>query len=360
MTEERSCVFCQPESRTSSISSFLWSLEGAIMERIRREGFTLVELLVVIAIIGILIALLLPAVQAAREAARRSQCTNNLKQIGVALHNYSDSHKRFPMGNLLPAGQGQFGNPQWPHLLYYLLPFVEQQPLYVSLQRAQAYTLPPWMIQQGTDAYNSWPTTITGLSAYLCPSDGMGGATAPDPNAPAIPLYKTNYLPFFSGLREEHMMQEFEKSPAFDYKMQTAFGMSRGASFADIRDGTSNTVIVAEFLTGVPGNTARGWPWTNRAGAQMIFAFTTPNSKLNDDSIPYNGFCQPQYNLPDLNLPCYAQWGLSNTATSRSRHPGGVNGLKADGSVHFYSDSIDLAAWQSLVWMQDGKSVNVD
>jgi prepilin-type N-terminal cleavage/methylation domain-containing protein/prepilin-type processing-associated H-X9-DG protein len=333
------------------------------MGRIRREGFTLVELLVVIAIIGILIALLLPAVQAAREAARRSQCTNNLKQIGVALHNYADSYKRFPMGNLAdtahlsPSGPGgQYTGPQWPHTLYFILPYVEQQPLFKLLQTAQLAT----PASAPYEAPAVWPTNIPSVSGYLCPSDGMGESLT---TICGFPLYKVNYLPFYSGTCESHAVLEFNKSASYDPTLTAAFGISRGASFADIRDGTSNTVIFSEYLTGVPGNYARGWPWTCRTGSQFIFAGQTPNSTIADILINVDGFCSGQYNLPEQNLPCTGvAWNdQTATAAARSRHPGGVNGLKADGSVHFYSNSIDRDnVWRPLVWMQDGKAVNVD
>lgn len=322
------------------------------------RGFTLVELLVVIAIIGILIALLLPAVQAAREAARRSQCTNNLKQIGVALHNYADVHKRFPMGTL--SGSGRFSFPQWPHVLYFLLPYVEQQPLYQGLQKAQSYPNNfPWTVASSGAAYDSWPKEITGVSTYICPSDGRGGAVAPDGTNPLFPLYKSNYEPFYSGTTEQASLDEYFQVAGFDRTVQAAFGMNRGASFAELCDGSSNTVIFSEYLTGIPTSVAWAWPWTCRTGSQFILAASSPNSKSPDRNINYTGFCTPEI---ANSLPCTPNGnlgGAENHASARSRHPGGVNGLKGDGSVHFYSDSIDLInVWRPLVWIQDGKVVS--
>ena len=156
----------------------------------RRKGFTLIELLVVIAIIAILIALLLPAVQQAREAARRTTCKNNLKQLGLALHNYHDTHSIFP-----PGATG-FVIPEWKYLLHHIMPFVDQTAYYNTIMVNPA--LPnPWAA--------AWPASVQGVAipGFLCPSDGMGGAIAAGPSlANLSQVAKSNYLGIFSGLND--------------------------------------------------------------------------------------------------------------------------------------------------------------
>lgn len=330
------------------------------MRGVNKHGFTLVELLVVIAIIGILIALLLPAVQAAREAARRSQCTNNLKQIGLALHNYHDTHRRFPMGTLVGASRFDPSGPEWPHVLYFLLPFVEQRPLYDQLAIAQAYGGQPYHVMPSSPGYDAWPKNLTGISGFLCPSDGRGGPTMAEHlnMAYAFPLYRTNYQPFFPGLNEGDADDDFANATAGS-PWRTVFGINRGANFAEITDGSSNTLVFSEYLTGA-GNDLRGYPWSARTGCQFIFARITPNSSAYDILLEYDKFCNDQTNQPSANLPCTPSPATetNHSAGARSRHPGGVNSLKADGSVHFYSDSIDLNVWRWLAWMQDGEVIN--
>jgi hypothetical protein len=256
----------------------------------------------------------------------------------------------------------RFGWPQWPHTLYFLLPYIEQQPLYQGFQKVQTMSGNfPWTVPSSGAAYDAWPKGITGITTYLCPSDGRGGAVAPDGGNPIIPLYKSNYEPFFSGTTEQSMIDEFNKVPSFDYSTQAAFGVNRGASFAEMLDGSSNTVIISEYLTGIPTSNAWAWPWTARTGSQFILATSSPNSKSFDFSINYTGFCTPEI---ANTLPCTPNGDLgggSNYTSARSKHPGGVNGLKGDGSVHFYSDSIDLInVWRPLIWMQDSKTVSGD
>jgi prepilin-type N-terminal cleavage/methylation domain-containing protein len=319
------------------------------------HGFTLVELLAVIAIIGILIALLLPAVQAAREAARRMQCANNLKQIGLALHNYHDAHKQFPIGSLC-AGGAQFGHPEWPNVLFYLLPYAEQNSLYQGMAPMIASTQRPWY----SGAASAWPAAVRdkAVATYLCPSDGQGGQTkaftngvsGADPNG--VKLFLSNYLVFFSGLTDGDGWTDAAAHPS----QVAVFGINRGARIADILDGTSNTLAMSEYLIG--REDARGYPWTVRSGALIVHVDRSPNSSVPDSLANANCFCSdPAANQPQKNLPCVAGADSTNTAAARSRHPGGVHGLRCDGSVHFFSDSMDLNAWRWLGWMADGNVV---
>lgn len=327
----------------------------------KSNGFTLVELLVVIAIIGILIALLLPAVQAAREAARRITCAANLKQIGVALHNYHAAHQSFPYGALCQGGN-RFGQPEWPTIHTYILPFIEQQELHEGFRLALetwsgGRQLRPWYIDQAS----AWPGVVIGhaVATYLCPSDGLGGETkgATDTGMDgSVILFTTNYLGLFSGVNDGEAWAESEGS-AFDASHKAAFGINRGAKISDITDGSSNTLAMVEYLTGTP-NDVRGYPYTNRAGSKFIYTSRTPNTTAPDMLLDNKVFCTPENNLPDQNLPCVATAAeTSNTAAARSRHPGGVHGLLCDGSVNFYTDEINANTWQALGWMADGQTL---
>ena len=310
--------------------------------RSRRTGFTLIELLVVIAIIAVLIALLLPAVQQAREAARRTQCKNNLKQIGLALHNYHDSFLTFPPGTI--NATTTFTYPEWPYFLHHLYPYIDQAPLYTAMN---GLMLPqPW-INPG-----AWPAAVKGkgLSALLCPSDGKGGMTKAGPVGVDLPI--SNYLGIFTGLNDGEAQADVAARRA-------SFGLNRGSRIRDLSDGTSNTMMVAEYLTGTPTD-IRGMFYTNRATAQYLHVTNTPNSAAPDNMYDFTGFCTPQatYNLPQQNLPCVPDAnGNNNYATSRSRHTGGVQVLLGDGAVRFVSENISLDTWRWLGWISDGNTI---
>jgi prepilin-type N-terminal cleavage/methylation domain-containing protein/prepilin-type processing-associated H-X9-DG protein len=326
-----------------------------------KSGFTLVELLVVIAIIGILIALLLPAVQAAREAARRMQCSNNLKQIGLGMHNYHSALNTFPLGAL--GEGGPMGNPEWPYLLYFLLPYVEQKALCDGMATAQKTNVRPWH----SNAPSVWPAEVRdrSVATYLCPSDGMGGLCKSSPNfnpnespSTAVNLFVSNYLGLFSGLADGDTWNEAQHSSAFDSRQTTVFGINRGSKIGDITDGTSNTVAVAEYLTGKPTD-HRGFTYTHRAGCQFLHVQLTPNTSVPDNLLDHPKFCQGGLNsFPNLNLPCVPGAGSVNTAAARSRHPGGVHGLLCDGSVRFFAETIDVATWRNLAWISDGQVIS--
>jgi len=312
-----------------------------------RRGFTLVELLVVIAIIGILIALLLPAVQAAREAARRAQCTNNLKQLGLALHNFHDTYKEFPTASHQPLLRepGYVGNPwdgwtngrdRWSYLTV-LLPFLEQQPLYDEFLSNHVGQTRPW---HNTSFANARIATI------LCPSDpGSKGGTNRGPTS-----YHAN---------------------RGDYWLDWDWGECRGVfgrggrtviNMALVKDGTSNTIAIAECKIGVQGSKrvtegfARDVSGANNGAPPSLCLACIDSSnpqyyscnvetgdwqigwRWADSRTPYTTF---HTMLPPNSASCGRRaesWAL---VTASSYHPGGVNVLLCDGSVRFISETID-------------------
>jgi len=308
----------------------------------RHEAFTLVELLVVIAIIGILIALLLPAVQAAREAARRSQCTNNLKQIGLALHMHHDQKRHFPPGH--------FWNPQWPNSadygteacwIAYILPFIEQKALYDQID---------WNYGFGSAAsppnYRNLTVTRQVLPAFVCPSNRMvRGMTFNGLEAYARGSYVANNG--IGPMRESNLanlpvVRPVPGTTAMSPYTAGVFYLNSNMNMASITDGTTNTVLASEIRLAA-GNDFRGV--MHYPEGPLYHHNYTPNSLVPDDI--RSSFC-----VTEPEAPCrgaFAGWNpRALTMTARSYHPGGVNAVLGDGSVRFVSETIVLKTWQAL------------
>lgn len=327
-----------------------------------KAAFTLVELLVVITIIGILIALLLPAVQAARESARRSQCSNNLKQIGLALMNFESEHGTFPPGMMSTQRfpDGYVNGYEWTYFLHLILPYIEMK----------AYADSIGSPQFKTDLYNnnaSWKA-VDGvpLTVYLCPSDSL--ADNQFFLATTYRYSKTNYLGMFSGLNDAdgaysatNSMLTTTASQLVATKRRAVFRYGSGTPIAEITDGTSNTIAVAEYLKGLQQDDSRGVFISHRAGLQTLFVTLGPNSTAADNL--YFGWCPNKgvANDASSNLPCTPGSDDENYASPRSRHPGGVNVVYCDGSVHFIGNNVDVTnVWQPLGWIADSKAVSAD
>ncbi len=321
----------------------------------KRKAFTLIELLVVIAIISLLIALLLPAVQSSRAAARRTWCRNNLKQLGIALHNYHDLANRFPPGSINtydPVSGTAYGKPPRSTYIVFLLPFIEQNNLYDKID-FDVTSLSPPLLWFG----NNVEVTSTPIPMLRCPDDSRGGLTKTcglvdnDPDFHAE-HFLSNYMAFFSGL-------DVSTIDTKDTRIMSAFGVNRGARIADFLDGTSNTMLMGEYLTGTHED-YRGFIWSDKAGGSQIWTELPPNSNLPDrlsPSVPPPPFATKKwcFNAPEYNLPCIdgvsetmGLAALDHTAASRSLHTGGVYILMADGAVRFASDNISLVEWRGL------------
>ena len=284
-----------------------------------RSGFTLVELLVVIAIIGILIALLLPAVQAAREAARRSQCSNNLKQLALAMHNYHDSFKSLPPGYANAVGHGNdYALWGWGTMI---LPFVEQEPLHGQLNVTTAQ-LPDDVVTPALLAVMQQP-----ISAYRCPSDV---APKTNPGRP-FPYDGTNELAV-SNYVGNHRSRGSGRG---DNRARGGlFFEDSDRTFCDLRDGTSHTIMLGE----------RRWEFKDTVGAfglaraAVIFGVNRRNNGNTGRA------CQVADGGPRIN---YNYDQTTNLAPARARraysseHPGGAEFALADGSVRFISETID-------------------
>ncbi len=227
----------------------------------RRKAFTLIELLVVIAIIAILIALLLPAVQKVREAANRMSCSNNLKQIGLALHGYHDAYGRLPAAVLIPyAIEGQDAltngarNPFGPNWAVYLLPFIEQENLY---NQANPASYPGTKNLSNLASYDlSWRQICsTPVKTYRCPSDGVGTPFTDPAGAPPEPNWaRGNYAAADGAGDSDHHIggaAGTNNPPLPGVSKGPVMAINYGARFADIIDGTSNTFMAHEVRVGI-------------------------------------------------------------------------------------------------------------
>lgn len=334
----------------------------------RRGAFTLVELLVVIAIIGVLIALLLPAVQQAREAARRMSCTNNLKQIGLALHNYASTYSEmFPNnGWAYPGGYPSDFSP-----LAKLLPMIEQE----NLQNLIDFNL-----YMGHPASADLPAPLqvaagTRVESFLCPSDPSDGInTLTMSGGTTINTAGTSYgMNVGSGLDDNYHPGNGKENDGLCW-------IGSKIRFASITDGTSNTVVFAESPvgSGTAPTSSTPKPDFRKFRAQMSsgvnLAMTTNaiengysaiESSISSwsanrqnywlrGSVPtgptLNGIFTPNYNCPDM------VYGSSKATAARSYHPGGAMGCFADGSVRFMIDTVDGAAYRAL-WTRAGGEV---
>ncbi len=322
----------------------------------RRWGFTLIELLVVIAIIAILIALLLPAVQQARESARRTQCRNNLKQLGLALHNYHDTF------NVLPASHlrvfPQVGNPtpavSWDCLL---LPYLDQAPLYNSIDFPSVYN--PNVSWTGNNK-RALETAIPGLR---CPStnDLAKNNVSATINGTSVTWtqYLTSYGANASGLvgsaspavgaspagRPAESQQHLDDGCCLDARYNGVMSLQSSVTIANLIDGTSNTVAIAEWVRGGTGTST----------TSVYDHYMIGNANAQDESARFNGSFGMPFNFQPI--AGTAQTSQQNKASFSSFHTGGVHGLMSDGAVRFFSENIDMVTQRALGTRNGGETI---
>ena len=313
----------------------------------RRIAFTLVELLVVIAIIGILIALLLPAVQAAREAARRMQCTNNLKQWSLAVHTHADAHNGFFNIGANPdvrtcENRKEYRRISWPVELW---PFIEQQQLFSQYNFTRGFYETP----DNLDDCRNIETCRQHISFYSCPSD------KPNSEQARSDFYWRVMGNYVTNMGNTHLHQDGYDQSIFK---GSSHGVGHVYGLKSLVDGTSNTACFSEILIASPGqiDDNRG-DILNDEGSPGFMSFNTPNSKAPDECRQ----CKPGTTEAGLGewrkIPCVVVGGNAEyQITARSNHTGGVNTSMCDGSVKFVSETISQRLWEAGLSADGGES----
>jgi len=310
------------------------------------RGFTLVELLVVIAIIGILVALLLPAIQSARESARRAQCVNNLKQVGVAFQNYHDTYKQLPVGAYSCC---------WGTWQMAILPFIEEKQLadlyqflpknYPVFDDRYRYDNDSAAAPSLTPPMRNFDVTSKRIATLTCPSDEPQIASG-FPNARAGLTFH-NYVANFGNTN--HVGTTYPGSTPIKYLGSPFIGQDDGSfgpnhklftTFRRIVDGLSKTLLVSETVQGQGGD-LRGLTWWGWAAGFETYA--SPNGS-DPDRMQRPADCKSEI-VP--NPPCLPAAGPLFNNAARSRHPGGVNVAMCDASVQFIVNDVDLATWRA-------------
>ena len=355
----------------------------------RKSGFTLIELLVVIAIIAILIALLLPAVQQAREAARRTECKNKLKQIGLSIHNYHDVFGQFPPGDInANRARGMvwdFGSSAGDHRVknhtvnLFILPYIDQAPLYNQFD-LDLCTGPSLHSQSSEGLAGPWPNVntplvATVLPAFLCPSDTVGSSLLNNTNAAHYAtrvagdgndagVGRTNYLPVggsrgwstnrsYLGCATTSRVVNGER-----YQDRGTFGHNGAARIRDLLDGTSNTLAFGEATQGIAiGCEQKGMVNTGHSAAWGMYTWISnfiavhPHSNHNNNYRYHISGPRNNVGVPGgQSAECKTHHG----GTASSRHTGGAQFCMADGSVRFISENLDKILYAELQFTQDG------